>query len=140
MRSGTRPAIILRTLDHPGTYRVAFHIPHRRPQISFIQWRRKKPPLPEVPLPTPRTVNPLGVTHMQRLEYPVQSVIGCRNGNQVNMVGHEAIGEYFNLKFLAIFMEPSEIRLTIFVRKENIFASITALRDVVWNTSKYRSG
>ena len=28
---------------------------------------------------------------MQRLEYryPVQSVVGCRNNNRVNMVGHE---------------------------------------------------
>ena len=77
---------------------------------------------------------------MQRLECPVQPVVSCRDGNQVDMVGHKAIGEYFNLKFLAIFMEPSEIRLTIVVRKENVFASITALRDVVWNTSKYRSG
>jgi hypothetical protein len=77
---------------------------------------------------------------MQRLEHPPQSVVGCGDSNQMNVVSHQAIGEYFNLEFLAIFMEPGQIRLTVFVHEENIFASVTALRDVVWHTGKYGSG
>lgn len=93
-----------------------------------------------MPLPTLRTVNALGITHVQRLEHLVQSIAGCGDSNQVNMVGHEAIGEYFNLEFLAIFMEPAQIRLTVFIHEENIFSPVAALCNVVWNTGKYGSG
>ena len=93
-----------------------------------------------MPLPTLRAVYALGITHVQRLEHPLQSVVGCGDGNQVNVISHQTISEYFNLEFLAILLEPGQIRLTVFVRKENVLASITALRDVVWNTGKNDSG
>ena len=93
-----------------------------------------------MPRPTPRTVNALGISHMQWLEHPLQSVVGCGDSNQVNVVSHQAIGEYFNPEFLAIRLEPGQIRLAVIIHKENVFASVTALRDVVWNTGKYCSG
>ena len=58
----------------------------------------------------------------------------------MDVVGHEAIGQDFNPEFLAVFLEPRQIRCTIFVREKDVFAAVSALRDVVGNTSKYGSG
>jgi hypothetical protein len=58
----------------------------------------------------------------------------------MNMIGHEAIGEYFNTEFLAVFLEPRQIRLTIFIREKDVFAPVTTLGDVVGHAGKYGPG
>jgi hypothetical protein len=47
------------------------------------------------------------------------------------MIGHEAIGEYFNTEFLAVFLEPGQIRVTILVCEKDVFAPVATLGNVV---------
>jgi hypothetical protein len=77
---------------------------------------------------------------MQRFQNTLQSVIGGRDGNQMDMVGHEATGEYFNTEFLAVFLEPRQIRLTIHIREKDVFPPVATLGDVVRHTGKYGPG
>jgi hypothetical protein len=56
------------------------------------------------------------------------------------MIGHEAISEYFNAEFLAVFPEPGQIRLSILFREKDVFAPVPTLGDVVRYTGKYRPG
>lgn len=44
-----------------------------------------------------------------------------RHCDQMYVVGHEAIGQYFNFIFLAIFPQPGQIGFTVFIHKENVF-------------------
>lgn len=65
--------------------------------------------------PASRRVNALGVAHVQRLQRPMQTIAGCRNSNQVNVIGHQAICEHFNMMFVAVLSEPRQICFAIFV-------------------------
>lgn len=91
-----------------------------------------------MPFPAPCTVDALGVAHMLRFQHTLQSVIGGWNGNQMDVIGHQAIGEYFNTEFLAVFLEPGQLRLTILICEKDVFSPIATLGDVVGNTGKYR--
>lgn len=66
---------------------------------------RKVLPLPKVPFPPPCVVDALGVTHVQRLEHSLQTVVAGWNCNEVDMVCHEAVSEYFDLVLLAVVLE-----------------------------------
>jgi len=57
----------------------------------------------------------------------------------MNVGGHEALSEYFNLGFVAVFSEPRQIGFEIFVGEKNVFAPIAALGHVMWKASKYCS-
>lgn len=54
----------------------------------------------------------------------------------MDVVGHKAIGKYFNFEFLAVFPQPGQIRISVCVGEENVFAPIPTLRDVVGYTGK----
>jgi hypothetical protein len=56
------------------------------------------------------------------------------------MVAHQAIGQYFNLVFLAILLQSVQIDRSILVSFKNIFPTIASLGDMVRNTCKYGSG
>jgi len=58
----------------------------------------------------------------------------------MDMIGHEAIGEYFNTEFLAVFLEPGQIRLTILICEKDVFAPVPTLGNVVRHASKYGPG
>ena len=96
--------------------------------------------MPKVPFPPIRLVNALCITHMKRLEHFLQTVVAAGNCNEVDVVGHEAVGEYFDLVFLAVFQQPRQVGRAIVVSEEDVFSTIPALRDVVWHSRKYRSG
>lgn len=91
-------------------------------------------------LPAPRTIDALGVAHVQWLEHPLQAIVVCGDGNQMNVVAHEAIGQYFNLELLAVLPQPGQICLPVFRSKKNVFTPIATLRDVVGDTGKNCSG
>ena len=82
-------------------------------------------------------VDPLGVAHVQGLQHLLQTIVGCRNGNKVDVIGHKAISKNFNLMLIAVLPEPRKINFTILICKKNVFAPITSLGHVMWNTGKY---
>ena len=59
--------------------------------------------------PATRTIDSLGIAHVQRLEHPMQSINGGRNNHQMNMIGHQAIGEHIDTMLVSILPEPFEI-------------------------------
>ncbi len=92
--------------------------------------------MPNVPFLIMRPIDALSIAHVKRLEHPLQSIVGCRNGNQVNMIGHEAIRKHFNLAFIAIFLEPQQICFAIFVGEKDVIAPISPLRYVMGYSGK----
>ena len=64
--------------------------------------------MPQVAFPATRTIDSLGIAHVQRLEHPMQSINGGRNNHQMNMIGHQAIGEHIDTMLVSILPEPFE--------------------------------
>ena len=91
-------------------------------------------------LPILRAVDALGIAHMQRLKNTLQAIAAGRNSNQMDVVGHEAIGKDFNIMPIAILSQPSQVRFTVFVREEDVFPPISTLGNVVRDTCEYGSG
>jgi hypothetical protein len=58
----------------------------------------------------------------------------------MNVVGHEAVGEHFNMAFVAVLSESRQIRFAIFVCEKNVFAPIATLGHVMGKAGKYCSG
>ena len=68
---------------------------------------------------------------MQRFQHTLQPVVSGSYCNPMDMIGHEAIGGYFNTEFLAVFLEPGQIRVTILVCEKDVFAPVATLGNVV---------
>ena len=73
-------------------------------------------------------VHSLGVTHVQRLEHALQTIVGGRDGNQMNVVAHQAISQHLNLMLVCIFLEPRKIREAVIIAKKDRLAPIAPLR------------
>jgi hypothetical protein len=58
----------------------------------------------------------------------------------VDVVGHQAIGQNLNLIFAGVLTQPIQIGVTIFIGKEHRVATVTALRDVMWDLGEYGAG
>ena len=54
-----------------------------------------------------------------------------RHNDNVDMIGHQAVGENAYVISRAILTHPLEIRTPVRVREENILSPITALGDMV---------
>lgn len=76
-------------------------------------------------------VDPLCVTHVQRLKHPVQCPLAAWHDYQMNMIGHQAVREHVHPMFLSIFCQPFQIGRTIRIRKKHIFTAIATLRNVM---------
>ena len=85
-------------------------------------------------------VKTLCITHVQWLKRLLQAIIGGGHGNQVNMVGHQTIGQYFNLMLVGVFLQPRQINEAILVTEENRLAPIATLSYVVGKPGKHGSG
>ena len=68
---------------------------------------------------------------MQGSEYGMQAVFGAWYRDKMNMVSHQAIGENLHTVFFTILFQPGEIGPSILIRKEDILATVTALREVM---------
>jgi len=77
---------------------------------------------------------------MQRPQHALQSVPTFRNGHQVHVVAHQAIGQDLHAVQCAILCQPLQIRLTVRVAEEDVLTAISALGDVVGNTREHRTG
>ena len=66
-----------------------------------------------------------------------QRVVPRGNGNQVDVVGHQAIGENLDLMAAAVFFQPFEINLAVFFREKHIVPAVAALGDVVGKSGEY---
>jgi len=75
----------------------------------------------------------LCVAHVRTCQCARKRIVFLRYRNKVDMVRHQAIGEYLEAVFFPILLQEAEIGLPVFVLQENIHPSIAPLGDVVRN-------
>ena len=77
--------------------------------------RQLVPPLPQMAAPTLRSIDALGIAHVQRPEDLSQAIVRCGYGDEMNVVGHQAVGDNFHPVLLAILRQPAEVGLAVVV-------------------------
>ena len=134
MRPYARPGPVLGLRRQTRPNRVQRDIARGDHQMGLVHRDRAKPSLKEVArLPCAR-IDEAGVKAMRARHCQRQAErVGGRQ-NQVNMVGHQAIGPYGDAEFLAGLSEQIAIKPIVVVAKEHALAPIASLRDVMRRT------
>nr|VFJ94402.1 MAG: hypothetical protein BECKH772A_GA0070896_1007123 [Candidatus Kentron sp. H]VFJ95284.1 MAG: hypothetical protein BECKH772B_GA0070898_1007423 [Candidatus Kentron sp. H]VFK01693.1 MAG: hypothetical protein BECKH772C_GA0070978_1007023 [Candidatus Kentron sp. H] len=57
--------------------------------------------------------------------------------SKVNVVGHQAVGQYFHLMASAIFLQPLEINPAVFLHEKYVFPVVATLSDVMGKPCEY---
>jgi hypothetical protein len=93
-----------------------------------------------VPFPAPHSINALRVTQMQWFQDSLlQSDFRFRNGDEMNMVRHQAIDQNLHPIPVTIFSQPVEISQAIIAGKKDVFLAVPPLCHVMWDPGKDRS-
>ena len=140
MRPRARPGIILRNRHHAAPHRVHLHVAHRRVQVPLVQDARKEAPLPQVARRVALAVEILGVEHVDGVEEPGQRLLPAGNGDQVDVIRHQAVGPDVEAVPGAEVGEQLQVSVVIARIGEDGLPVISPLRDVVGITNRNGSG
>ena len=131
MRRGTAPPIQTRRVDETRPYGVKLNIPRRGEQIRLIEHERSKPPLPEVATPALPEVDHPRVSPMCFTNCPPQNVGRLWNRDQVDMIGHQAVGPEVDLLGPAELSHQIHVALVILVAEARLLPTASPLRNVM---------
>jgi hypothetical protein len=70
---------------------------------------------------------------------PTQPILGTRDGNQMDMIGHQAVRPYLHSAFLAPIGHQFHIGRIVFVAKKRLLPTISTLGYVMWQTRNDQS-
>lgn len=92
MGNCARPFVAFRTWNHPSSNRIAFNITNSGPRVGFIEHTGKRPRLPKVSALAVLLVKFRGINSMTTLKGLGDRIGPSRLSNNVDVIGHEAIG------------------------------------------------
>ena len=78
-------------------------------------------------------VNVLGIKKMSPADSLGKRHVVSGDGDDVNMIGHQAITQNVQAEPLGLLLEKVEVKCSVIGNKENVLLVISALRDVVRN-------
>ena len=140
MRRGAAPRVVLRPPHDARPNRIPFHVPDCRPEVFIIERAGEESPLPQMPADCLRPVHVLRIAQIERFHDQRERIGACRNADKVDVVGHEAIGQYIETMLDRVLQEPLQISPAVVVAEEDIVAAIAALGDVMGKTRDDYSG
>ena len=136
MRRGAAPRVVLRTTHDARPNRIPFDVPDRRPEVFIIERAGEESPLPQMPADCLRPVHVLRIAQIERFHDQRERIGACRNADKVDVVGHEAIGQYFEPMLDRVLQEQLQISPAVVVAEEDVIASIAALGDVMMGETR----
>lgn len=99
--------------------------------MHAVHGRGIKPGLEEMADLVPADIHPA----TERIVHPPnaasQRVSPVRDGNQVDVIGHQAIAQQLHVMKLAVFGEQFQVEFPVSIREESSGAVIAALRDML---------
>ena len=140
MRRGAAPRVVLRPPHDARPNRIPFHVPDRRPEVFFIERAGEESPLPQMPADCLRPVHVLRIAQIERFHDQRERIGACRNADKVDVVGHEAIGQYIETMLDRVLQEQLQISPAVVVAEEDVIAAIAALGEVMGKTRDDNSG
>src|SRR3974390_2990133 len=137
MRTRAAPTPLRRALDQPRAQWIQFDIACSRQKVRLVHDKGSKPPLPQIPAPFLAEIDPPRVTPVRLADRSSQPLLRRRNGNQMDMIGHEAITPYFHPLVTAPISHQFQIRRVISVVKEGRLATVSPLGYMVRDPRNY---
>ncbi len=115
----------------PRPHRIEFHVARARQQVAFVERKRVKALLPEVAAPSLAEVDAARVAAVGLAQGGAEPVFVRRHENEMDVVGHQAIGPHLGARLAAPLAEQGEIVSVIVVLEEHRQASRAALDHVM---------
>jgi hypothetical protein len=103
--------------------------------VTLIKRAREEPALPQPATNSMRPVHMLCVAGVDWFQHVSQCRLIPGNGHKMDMIGHQAVGEYLQSVFLGILPQQVKIPLTVSISKEHIFSSVPTLSYMMCDTS-----
>ncbi len=111
--------------------RIEFDVARAGQQMALVQRKRMKTLLPEVAAPSLPPVDAPRVAAVGLAQRGAQPVLARRHENEMDVVGHQAIGPNRRVHLAAPFAEQGEIVLVVAVLEEHRQAPRAALGHVM---------
>ena len=119
--------------------RIQLDVAHGRQEIVFVHDERTEAPLPQIAAPSLALVDEARVAPVRFADGPGQPFLRLGARDQVDVVGHEAIGQNRNLVAFAPGLHQIGVDGIIALLQEGGHAPVAALRDVMRHTRAYNS-
>src|SRR5271157_4392275 len=134
------PAPVFHPLHQAGPQRVAFDVPQHHPEMIVLLDREGfESALPDMPAGMVMFLVPTDMGRQQPVNPPADVPIVPGPKNQMEMVGHQAIGQDPHGLPKRCFGDHVEERLKVLVLVENLSAGIAPIEHVIAVTSGRRS-
>ena len=134
------PAPVLGAGDKSGPDRVEFDIATGGKQTRLVHRRGLETSLPEQAGTLGPTIEVLRVEPVGPANNPRQAQFVLRNQDQMDVIGHEAVGPALDVLCPAGFCQEGEVMSVIVIREEDLLPAVTALRHVVWGAGMDDAG
>lgn len=140
MRAHGRDPPIFRRAHQAGADRVLRDIAYGLPKMVFIHGDGAEPPLPEMARPIVTPVDKVRLLPVRLGEHVAQAVLVAWHDNEMDVIGHQAIGPDCGLRSLRACLDKRKIPRLITVLKKHRLAAVAALRDVMGNIWHNKAG
>jgi len=140
MGTGAGPRPILGSIAQPGPNRVQRHITGRVGEVRLIHQDRSKSSLPQVTGPAVAGVDEARIAAMGIGEGPAQSVCIGRDDDQVNMIGHQAVGSDARPRLPRAIGKQLAVDAKIILFEKGRTAPVAALRHMIGHAGNNEPG
>ena len=139
MRSRARPRPVPRPLRQSGATRVEFDIAGRCHQVRLIHRRRGETALPQIARPALAQIDPPGIAPVRLGQRRPQAVDVIGHKDQVNMVGHQAIGPDRDAGLATAFGQQGLVGGIVVVGEKGGLPAVAPLRHVMGHALDHHS-
>ena len=131
MRPGAAVGIAVRLADDLRPHGVQLDVSCGGQQVLVVHHKRSKTALPKMPSPALAKVDPPRVSPMGLADRPTQPVLVLGHGDQVNVVGHQAVSPDGHSALFTPLRHQIDVRLIVLLREERLLPPIPPLRHVM---------
>ncbi len=136
--AGPRPVASLSSKS--GSNGVKIHVMQRGQQMRRLQRAGEKAVLPQVSTPVLAAVQFERILRVGLPDGEGERILALGNGDQVNVIRHQAPSENTDAVTLRLEMQELQIEGTVVIGKEDVLPVIAALGNVVGCSGKNESG
>jgi len=131
MVTGTRPRIVLGSLDESRPDGIVLDETDLLENASVVQHAREEPPLPEVTGQALFSVEVLGISHVDIVESKGERSIISRDADEVDVIPHQTVSPNLNRIAIEAFSKPHKVVLEIGVCLKDALLVVPPLGDLV---------
>lgn len=140
MRRCAGPRVVLRIGGHSRANRIEFHVAHGIQQVIRVERRREKSVLPQMAPTRPHSIYTLSELAVDRLEERVKTIRTRGHDDEMNVVGHQTIGDDFDGLPEGVLVQKVEVSEVVAALEEYPPPVVPTLSDMVGYARKNDAG